>query len=80
MAYLTAEYVIVPACRLRAARRRGPDAAQALMALERQRFRRFEDEAAVLGEYGRPEARKIQEEARFMRTMLGAMARRIGGP
>jgi len=32
LAYLTTEYLIVPACRLRAARLRGPDAAQALLA------------------------------------------------
>lgn len=79
MAYLAAEYIFLPAWRMRAARRRGPGAIEELMAKERRQLVRLEDEAAVSGEHGRPHTREIREEAKFRRLIVSIMERRIGG-
>lgn len=79
LAYLAAEYLIVPAWRLRNAQRLGPDAVEALIAEERLRLQRVEDEAAILAECGRPAAPEIRGEANLRRLILGAMERRVDG-
>lgn len=78
LAYLAGEYLVAPAWRMRAAHRRGPGAVEALVTRERRRLGCLEDEAAVLGEHGRQEARELREEARLGRLIVSVMERRIG--
>src|SRR5215218_2277217 len=63
LAYLLCDYLIVPALRLRMARRRGPGAVGAFVEGEMRRLRRLENTAAVYGEHGHPDAAALREEA-----------------
>ena len=77
--HLAAEYLILFAWRMHAARRRGPEAVEAFLAKERQRLRRLENEAAVSSEQGRPEALDFREETLLRRAALVATERGLGG-
>jgi len=63
LACLAADYLVVPALRLRAARRRGPAAVKDLMQSEGLRLDRLRDAAAVREEHGDPDAAALRDEA-----------------
>lgn len=77
LTYLAADYLIVPALRLRAARRRGPDAVENLMDRERLRLNRLRNEAAVREEHGDPDATPLRDEAELRSLVVGVMESKI---
>lgn len=70
LAYLAADYLLVPILRLRAARRRGPGAVRAFVERERRRLRRLENNAAVYEEHGHPDAAALRDEAELRALVL----------
>lgn len=77
LAYLATEYLVLPAWRLRAARRRGPYAVGGLIARERRRLGRLED-AAVREEHDHPDAKALREEAELRRLVVAMLERANG--
>lgn len=73
---LAVDYLVVPALRLRAARRRRPAVVRALMQSEGQRLDRLRDAAAVREEHGDPDTAALRDEAELrglaLRMMEGA--------
>ena len=78
LAYLATEYLVLPAWRLRAARRRGPYAVGGLIARERRRLRRLEDDAAVREEHDHPDAKAWREETELRRLVVAMLERANG--
>ena len=78
LAYLAADYLIVPALRLRAARRRGPDAVRGFVERERRRLRRLENAAAVYQEHGHPDAAALRDEAELRALVARLIESRAG--
>lgn len=78
-AYLAAEYLILPAWRFRAAKRRGPASAAALIGREARRVERLRDAAAILGEHAHSEDRggALGDEAGIRAVVLAVMLRRV---
>ena len=70
LACLAADYLLVPTLRLRAARRRGPDAVRAFVEQERHRLHRLENTAAVYEEHGNPDAAALRDEAELRALVL----------
>lgn len=75
LAYLAADYLLVPALRLRAARRLGPEALARLMDHERSRLFQLRDQAAVCEEHNHPNAAALWEEAELRALVLEMMKR-----
>lgn len=62
LVYLAADYLLLPDLRLRAARRRGPEALARLVDHERRHLSRLRDRAAVREEHGYPDAAALRDE------------------
>lgn len=77
LAYLTADYIIVPAVRLRRAIRRGPDDAREHLERERRRIALIENTKAVQEEHGYPDAETLRDKVRIRRLTLRRMERSI---
>ena len=75
LAYLAADYLILPALRLRAARRRGPEAVSGLLDRERRRLSRLRDTASVFEEHNHPDAAALREEAELRALVVEMMER-----
>ncbi|QIN85438.1 hypothetical protein GBA63_22315 (plasmid) [Rubrobacter tropicus] len=80
LAYLAADYVVVPALRLRAARRLGPNAVKNLLDHELGRLTRLRNAAAVQEEQGHPGAAALRDEAELRNLVVRAMERAARGP
>ena len=78
LACLAADYLLVPALRLRAARRRGPEAVARLMDRERRRLSRLWDQAAVHEEHDHSDSAALREEAELRSFVVEIMARACG--
>ena len=78
LAYLAADYLLVPILRLRAARRRGPGAVRTFLERERRRLRRLENAAAVYQEHGHPDAAALRDEAELRALVARLMESRTG--
>ena len=73
LACLAADYPVVPALWLRAARRRGPDAVRDLMQSEGLRLDRLRDAAVVREEHEDPDATALRDEAELRGLVLRIM-------
>lgn len=70
LVYLVSDYLLVPAWRLCAARRRGPHAVRASVERERLRLHRLENTVAVYEEHGRPDVAALRDEAELRALVL----------
>lgn len=80
LAYLAADYLVVPALRLRAARRLGPYAVKNLLDHELKRLARLQNAAAVREEHGHPDAAALRDEAELRGLVVRVMERAARGP
>ena len=80
LAYLAAEYLILPAWRFRAAKRRGSASVAALIGREARRVERLRDAAAILGEHAHPDAAALRDEAGIRAAVLAVVLRRVRSP
>ena len=80
LAFLLAEYAVVPALRFRADKRRGPASVAALTGREARRVERLRDAAAILGEHAHPDAAALRDEAGIRAAVLAVVLCRVRSP
>ena len=79
LAYLAADHLLLPALRLRAARRRGSEAVSSLLDRERCRLSRLWDQVAVYEEHDHPDVGALREVAGLRRLVVEMMERACDG-
>ena len=80
LAYLAADYLVVPALRLRAARHLGPRAMKNLMDHELKRLTCLRNTAAVQEEHGHPGAAALRDEAELRGLVVRVMEHAARSP
>ena len=79
LVYLAADYLLLPAFRLRVARRRGPQAVARLMNREGRRLRRMQDALAVAEEHDHSDVGPLRGEVGLRHLAIAMMQREASG-